>query len=192
MAWPEVPAGIEADMRKAATVTVTGWAGSTPKEISGDGVPYTSFSVSVAERRFDARTQEWGDGPTEWFRVKAWRELARNVAESIRKGDPVVVTGKLRTEEWQNEEGSHAQFVIEADAVGHDLSLGESRFRRVVHRSGPAEDGGRTERVSTPGADPWASDGEPREEVEGQVLASVPDDASALLGAGEAGDATTP
>lgn len=179
VAWPDGPAGSEADMRKAATVTVTGWVGGTPKEISGDGVAFTSFRVSVAERRFDPRTQEWGDGPTEWFRVKAWRDLARNVAESVRKGDPVVVTGRLRTEEWQSEDGTHAGFVIEADAVGHDLSLGASSFRRVVHRSGP-EGEERTERTSGPlTEDPWAGE-------------SVPDDVSALVAAGEAEAPGTP
>ena len=126
-------------MRKAPTVTVTGWAGTTPREISGDGVAFTSFRVSVTERRFDPRSGEWGDGPTEWFTVKAFRELALNVAESIRKGDPVVVMGRLRTEVWQSDRGPQPGFVIEADAVGHDLMWGAGSFRRRVRRDGPTD-----------------------------------------------------
>jgi single-strand DNA-binding protein len=178
-------------MRKAATVTVTGWAGTTPREVSGDGVAFTSFRVSVAERRFDPRSGEWGDGPTEWFTVKAFRELARNVAESIRKGDPVVVTGRLRTEVWQADKGPQAGFVIEADAVGHDLTWGNGTFRRRVRRDGPTDgpeprdpgsggggsDGpdapaGPDEPVGAMPADPWAVHGPAPE-----VADAEPDDA---------------
>lgn len=158
-------------MRKAATVTVTGWAGTTPREIPGDGVAFTSFRVSVAERRFDPRSGEWGDGPTEWFTVKAFRDLALNVAESVRKGDPVVVTGRLRTEVWQAEKGPQPGFVIEADSVGHDLAWGASSFRRRVHRADGSIDGGehreagagaaveRSEAGDAMPEDPWATDG---------------------------------
>lgn len=174
-------------MRKAATVTVTGWAGTTPREVCGDGVAFTSFRVSVTERRFDARSGEWGDGPTEWFTVKAFRELARNVAESIRKGDPVVVTGRLRTEVWQSDRGPQPGFVIEADAVGHDLTWGGATFRRRVHREGPGDgpgprdpgDGGPDEPTG-PGApdgsveqmpeDPWATDGAPAGADEAELV----------------------
>ncbi|MCV2396207.1 single-stranded DNA-binding protein [Actinotalea sp. M2MS4P-6] len=146
-------------MRKAATVTVTGWVGTVPREVSGEGVPFTSFRVSVAERRFDPQTREWGDGPTEWFTVKAWRDLAINVSESIRKGDPVIVMGRLRTDQWESDKGTHAGFVIEADSVGHDMVWGSGTFRRRVHRSGAAG----VERVEDatpeePAEDPWATE----------------------------------
>ncbi len=127
-------------MRTALTVTVVGWAGTRPREINGDGVPYTSFRVSSTERRYDGRAQTWTDGNTEWFTVKAFRDLAMNVAKSVTKGDPVMVTGRLRTEEWQSEEGPRSTLVIEADAVGHDLSLGRTEFVRTLHRSRAAGD----------------------------------------------------
>ncbi len=123
---------------QAVTVTVVGWAGNTPKQVIGDGVPFTSFRVSARERRYDARTQEWVDVRTEWFTVKAFRDLAFNLAASVRSGDPVVVTGRLRTEEWQSKDGPRMGLVIDADAVGHDLSLGRAVFARTIHRSEPA------------------------------------------------------
>lgn len=157
-------------MRKAATVTVTGWAGTTPKETTGDGVPFTSFRVSVTERWFDPKVGQWCDGAQEWFTVKAFRDLAVNVAETVRKGDPVVVTGRLRTEVWESDKGPQPSFVIEADAVGHDLSWGSGTFRRRVHRSGPVD----APEPVDPGAmppDPWATDGATPAEVD---VASTP------------------
>jgi single-strand DNA-binding protein len=139
---------------QAVTVTVVGWAGNTPKQVIGEGVPFTSFRVSARERRYDARTQEWVDVRTEWFTVKAFRDLAFNLAASVRSGDPVVVTGRLRTEEWQGKDGPRTGLVIDADAVGHDLSLGSAVFARTIHRSEP-EPAGET---VAPEEDPWATE----------------------------------
>ncbi len=71
-------------------VTVVGWAASTPRAVIGDGVPFTSFRVATTPRWYDGRKGEWTDGRTEWITVKAFRDVALNVATSVRKGDPVV------------------------------------------------------------------------------------------------------
>jgi single-strand DNA-binding protein len=52
------------------------------------------------------------------------------VAASVRKGDPVVVVGRLRTSVWEKDGQSHERLVLEADMVGHDLNRGTSAFRR--------------------------------------------------------------
>ena len=51
------------------TVTVVGWAATTPREITGDGVPYTSFRLAATPRWFDSRAGAWTDGQTEWITV---------------------------------------------------------------------------------------------------------------------------
>jgi single-strand DNA-binding protein len=58
--------------------------------------------------------------------------VATNVVQSLRKGEPVVVTGKLRTQEWVNPEGAHTTLVIEATALGHDLVFGTTRLERTL------------------------------------------------------------
>ncbi len=117
---------------QAVTVTVVGWAGNTPKQVIGEGVPFTSFRVSARERRYDARTQEWVDVRTEWFTVKAFRDLAFNLAASVRSGDPVVVTGRLRTEEWQAKGRTQ-------DGPGHRRRRG--RARPLARQGGVRPDG---------------------------------------------------
>ena len=43
---------------------------------------------------------------TEWHRLEVWGNLA-NVAETIiKKGDRICVEGKIRTEKWEDKEGS--------------------------------------------------------------------------------------
>lgn len=57
-----------------------------------------------------------------------------NLLQSLHRGDPVMVTGSLITEEWTTKDGqSHSSLVLEADGVGHDLNLGQDTFTRVRH-----------------------------------------------------------
>ncbi len=119
-------------------VTVVGWAATTPREVVGDGVPYTSFRVATTPRYFDGRKGAWADGRTEWITVKAFRDAAFNVAASISKSDPVVIHGRLQTEEWVGENGPRTTLVLEASAIGHDLTRGTAKFARRV-RVGPGQ-----------------------------------------------------
>ncbi len=61
------------------------------------------------------------------------KTLAKNVLASIKKGDPVVVVGRLRTSRWEDaEKGAQSRLTIEAIAVGHDLSGGVATFQRIA------------------------------------------------------------
>lgn len=121
-------------MSTQSTLTVTGFVGSSVRFSVGKegGVPYASFRLGSTQRVFDRATQAYKDTPTQWYTVKVWRHVAANVVQSLRKGEPVVVTGKLRTQEWVNPEGSHTTLVIEATALGHDLVFGTTRLERTL------------------------------------------------------------
>ena len=63
-----------------------------------------------------------------------WRQLAVHVRDSIRRGDPVVVVGRLKTEEWTKDEVRNSRMYLEASAVGHDLTRGTSTFVKAPRR----------------------------------------------------------
>lgn len=115
-----------------AHITVRGNAGGDAQlRTLPDGTPVASFSLAHTPRV--RRGDEWTDGPTTWMRVSCWRTLAERVRASIRKGDPVIVVGKLRSEQWRDEEGSQREgLLIEATTVGHDLRRGTAVFTRAV------------------------------------------------------------
>lgn len=96
------------------------------------GVPIANFRLASTERRYDRSRGNWVDGDTNWVTVVAWRWLATNVVSSLSKGDPVVVSGRLRIKEW--DEGGKRRLTVEIDArvVGHDLGRGTSAFRWAV------------------------------------------------------------
>ena len=99
------------------------------------GDPVASFRIAVGTRRFDRGVERWVDGDTHFFTVSCWKSLAANVQDTLRKGMPVVVVGRLRSREVQRPcgEGTHnvRYYDIEAHAVGPDLSRGIAQFTRV-------------------------------------------------------------
>jgi len=99
------------------------------------GDPVASFRVATSTRRFDRATEKWVDGDTHYFSVTCWRGMAHNVVQSVVKGMPVVVTGRLRSREVPRPCGEQGHIVryhdIEAVAVGPDLARGIATFTRV-------------------------------------------------------------
>lgn len=142
---------------KGMIVTVVGWAATKPREITGR-VPFTSFRLATTPRYYDNSRGAWTDGHTEWLTVKVFRDVALNVAASVNKGDPVVVHGRLRTEEWEGENGPRSGLVLEASALGHDLTRGRAAFARTVHAAS-VEAADDTPAAGTGEEDPWATDG---------------------------------
>lgn len=123
-------------MGNDVTVTLAGFMGTTPKLFtSPTGNDFTSFRIASTTRYLDRSRGEWVDGRTIWFTVKAWRAMAQNVAASLRKGDAVVVTGRLAVDEWTSPEGPRTNLVIEASALGPDLTRGRAQFQHTVHRT---------------------------------------------------------
>ncbi|NEG56211.1 single-stranded DNA-binding protein [Bifidobacterium platyrrhinorum] len=137
-----------------ALVTVTGNLGASPVSfVTGKDVPACSFRVGVTPRYYDANSGQWRDRGTSWIGVCAYRALSMNVMGSLRKGDPVIVTGTLRTERWQKDGVDRLSPVIDATAVGPDLSQGVSTFSRRSGRkpgSVDAPDGANASGVGAP------------------------------------------
>jgi len=85
-----------------------------------------------------------------WYTVTGFRKLAINAAASLQKGDRVVVSGRLRIRDWSQGERAGTTVEIEADALGHDVAWGVSRFTRA------ASTGSADQSATDPGADPAA------------------------------------
>ncbi|NUR92766.1 MAG: single-stranded DNA-binding protein, partial [Nonomuraea sp.] len=112
-------------------VTLTGNVAAEPRQYTfEDGVKVTSLRVLHTPRHFDRKTGQWSDGETVAFAVRCWRELADNVAQSVRVGHPVVVSGKLRIKEFEGQEGRRFMPEVEATTVGHNLRWGVGGFSR--------------------------------------------------------------
>ena len=121
-----------------AQVQMTGYAG-TEVEIRGGGT-VSAFRLACTPR-VKGKGGEYGDGNTTWIDVSCFRTLAAHVASSVRKGDPVIVLGKLRTSVWEKDGQSRERIVLEADIIGHDLTSGTAIFRRAPRTAIEPQDG---------------------------------------------------
>jgi single-strand DNA-binding protein len=131
-------------------VTFHGWVGSDVRHRVVRETSVASFRVGVTPRI--RKEGEWVDGETAWYSVTVWRALADHVRRSVRKGDPVVVHGRLRTETWTPEGGAPSTtLLVDATLVGHDLNRGFSHFWKERPLESGALD---AERVTGPDAGP--------------------------------------
>ena len=81
------------------------------------------------------------DSASLFLSVSCWRTLAGNAVASLRKGDPVVVTGRLSTRTWEKDGQVRSSCELEAVAVGPDLARGTAVFRRSPRAVAPGSAG---------------------------------------------------
>jgi len=128
-------------------VAVEGRVVADPElRFASTGTAVGSFRLVAQDRRKEG--DEWVDGDALWLPVTCFKKLAENVIESVMKGDLVVVTGKIKTDEWETEQGEkRSRVVMIADTVSVSLA-----FRTVPHSAGRAE-----RQSSAPQEDKWSS-----------------------------------
>ncbi len=121
-------------------VALVGYVASAPSLVmTKAGRFVTNMRVGVTPRRLDRETGQWSDGDTSYVTVTCWRSLAGNVAACLRKGDPVVVKGRLRVRQFDDKDGNHRTVVeVDASTLGHDLTRGVAHFLRTKRSPGDA------------------------------------------------------
>jgi len=121
-----------------AQVVLAGYVAREPRyRKTHNGYSYTSLRVGYTPRRMDRDSGEWSDGGTSFVTVFCWRGLAENVAMCVRKGDPVLVKGKLQVRPYTDKAGAPRVAVeVEASSIGHDLTRGVAMFQRALRPAG--------------------------------------------------------
>ncbi len=111
-------------------ITLHGWVGGEVRHRDVKGVSVSTLRVGVTPRV--RRNGEWADGETTWYTVTAWRALADRVRDSVRRGDAVIVHGRLSTRSWTDDKGVPVTTLeVEATYMGHDMSRGVSTFAKA-------------------------------------------------------------
>jgi single-strand DNA-binding protein len=178
-------------------ITIRGFVASDIKSSTTTrGTSTASFRLGSTERRFDRATNTWVDGNTNWYTVQTFRHLAGHVVCSVKKGQRIIVVGRLRLRQWEHEGKFYHVAEIDAESVGHDLMWGSANFTRMSANSTP-RDGGQLE--SAPDTQPWPvgedpanDDGEHRDEDGAIRFRQTDDDGDALLVDAETGELFDP
>jgi single-strand DNA-binding protein len=112
------------------------------------GAAVCRLRLVASDRRKNPQTDAWEDGDTLWINATCFKQLAENVAESVQKGDLLVVTGKIKTDEWTTQEGDkRSTIAMICDTVAVDM-----KFRVVRHGEGRVE-----RSQQQPASDPWTA-----------------------------------
>jgi single-strand DNA-binding protein len=80
------------------------------------GKPVTSFSIVLSYAGASGETEQPLE--TDWFNVIAWGTLAETCKQTLDKGQPVYVEGRIKTRRWQDADLTvHSQTEIIAHNV---------------------------------------------------------------------------
>lgn len=112
------------------------------------GVAVCSASAAASSRKKDG--DKWVDDKTTWVRLTAFRRIAENMAESLHKGDLVMVTGKLQVEDWESGDKKGRSVDILVDSIGPSLSVATATIRKGERSSSSSSS-------SSSDGDPWAT-----------------------------------
>lgn len=136
-------------MAGETTITVTGNLTADPElRYTPSGAAVANFTVASTSRTFNKEQNRWADGDTLFMRCSVWRATAENVAESLRKGTRVVVTGRLVSRSYETKEGEKRTVTeLQADEVAASLKMATVTVNKAQRRS---QGGGG-------GDDPWAN-----------------------------------
>jgi single-strand DNA-binding protein len=116
-------------MANDTTLTLVGNLTADPElRFTPNGKPVANFTVASTPSRYDRQSQQWQDGTPMFLSCSAWADLGQNVAESLSKGDRVIVTGYLRARNFQDRDGNN-RTVFEIDV--HDVA---PSLRRAIAR----------------------------------------------------------
>ncbi|MCY1694616.1 single-stranded DNA-binding protein [Curtobacterium sp. SL109] len=114
------------------TITVCGIVATEPRHlVTETGIAITSMRLASPSRRWDRANATWTNGPTNWFTVTAFRSLAANVHKSVKKGDRIIVTGRVRIRTWERDGRGGTSVEIDAEGIGQDLAWGISNWIKV-------------------------------------------------------------
>jgi single-strand DNA-binding protein len=118
---------------------------------TNSGTAVANMRVAVTQRI--QQDGNWRDGETSFFKVNVWRGQAENLADSLSKGDRVMVSGRLRQRSWETPEGEKRSVTeLEADEVGASLKWATAKVERVSQRGNGARSQSR-ERQAERGGD---------------------------------------
>jgi single-strand DNA-binding protein len=105
------------------------------------GAAVCNFTVACTPRIKNG--EQWEDGETVFYRCTGWRDMAENMAESIKRGMRLVVTGRFKVRGYEVEGQQRQSLEIDVDEVGASMryaSVTAAKVERQAAGAPPATD----------------------------------------------------
>lgn len=123
------------------------------------GVPVVKVSLAFNSRKLNKQTNTWEDDSVFFVEATAFNQAAENIAESLSKGSEVVVTGRLKTQQWEDRESgqkrSRPELLI--DTIGPSLRFATAKVTKAARGGAQGQQQGYGQQPGTQAAnDPWS------------------------------------
>jgi single-strand DNA-binding protein len=118
----------------STTITTEGNLTADPElrytKTTGQAVCSLRLAVSSRRKNIDG---EYEDTPAIFYEATSWGALAEHVADSLSKGDRVLVHGTTYDEEWTDREGmTRIKHVLQVTSLGLSLRYAPARSARRI------------------------------------------------------------
>lgn len=164
-------------MNRAIEITVQGTVATAPVLTRQEGKkPYCRFRVAASYGQMVSGS--WVNYDTLWFTAKAWGDLAEHLAQSFKRGDPVILCGRLGEDHWMRSGQRVSSMVLHLHCAGHDLTRGEAHYTKVVIIHDKAGEQGEAQLAAQRAGGAQAMGGP--QAMSGPETMSAPEPASAL------------
>jgi len=95
------------------------------------GAAVASFRIASTPRTLDRDSNTWKDGDPLFLSCSVWKQYAENVVESLKKGDQVIVQGRLKQRSYETKEGEKRTVVeLDVDDVGPTLRFATAKVTK--------------------------------------------------------------
>ncbi len=101
-----------------------------------EGTPVANFGLAV--NRVRSKNKDAAD----YFNVVAWRGLAETIANYKKKGDPILIEGRLQYSSWEGEDGSRKSKVDVVAETVQFLSTANGGSSGSARSAGDVEEDG--------------------------------------------------
>jgi len=112
-------------------ITIVGNLTRDPElRFTPSGTPVVSFGLAVNKRTQNKDTGEWTNN-ADFFNTVAWFKLAENCAQSLTKGDRVLISGRLSQENWEDKSGQkRSAYKIIANIIAPSLEFASCKIEK--------------------------------------------------------------
>jgi single-strand DNA-binding protein len=115
------------------STTIIGRLTADPElKFTNNGMAVVNFSVAVNRKKGE---EEY----VSYFDCTSWGTLAQGIADSLHKGDRVIVNGNLTQDRYEKDGKTVSKTVINAEAVGPELRFATANVTAAGFKKKEAE-----------------------------------------------------
>ncbi len=102
-----------------------------------NGKAVAKVRLAFSDRKKNEQTGQWEDGDKIFLEASVWNEEAEHIAESLKRGHEVLVSGKLRQREYEAKDGTkRTVFELVFPTIAPTLKWATAKVQKMSRSNG--------------------------------------------------------